>query len=198
MTKSLLIALFAATLAVPALPVAVSAAADQNAPVVPATQVTPAVPATPPGPPQPPRPPQPAIPPTNVQLDIVITDTISGKPEAKRVTMMLRHRSSGQIRTQGQVMSSRNMPSSVELALDGNVQVLSSELVDVNVTFEYMPPPPNVTGSADSSTQSMAPRVSESLSVVLRSGRPLLVSRSADPATDRTVTVELTATIREP
>jgi DNA-binding MarR family transcriptional regulator len=40
--------------------------------------------------------------------------------------------------------------------------------------------------------------VTESLTAMLRSGQAMLVSRSADPATNRTVTVELTATIREP
>jgi hypothetical protein len=41
-------------------------------------------------------------------------------------------------------------------------------------------------------------KVTQNLATVLRSGRPLIVSRSADPATNRTVTVEMTATIREP
>jgi hypothetical protein len=134
----------------------------------------------------------------NVQLDVVITDTIGGKPEAKRVTLVIRSGSSGAIRTQGMVEVART-PSSVELGLDGKVRVLSPELVEVDVSFNYTPPPANVGVAADSSMRVMgALRVVESLSATLRSGRPLLVSRSADPATNRTVTVELTATIREP
>jgi hypothetical protein len=138
---------------------------------------------------------QPTLPPTNVQLDITITDTISGTPEAKRVTLVLRNNGNGSIRTQGQVRSPQNVLDQVELALDGNVRVLSRDVVDVTITFNYLPPRASVPGVAD---PAMAPRISESLMTTLRSGRPLLVSRSADPATNRTVTVELTATIREP
>lgn len=111
------------------------------------------------------------------------------------MTLVLRNGGNGSIRTQGQVVSARNMSDHVELALDGSIRVLSPELVDVTVTFNYVPPRANVSDTADSA---MAPRISESLMATLRSGRPLLVSRSADPATNRTVTVEMTATIREP
>lgn len=208
MTKRLLIAVFAAGLVAPLTgtsTASIAAAQERTspAPTPPppppappaAPPAAPARPPAPPAPPQAPRPPQPSLPPANVQLDIVITDTISGKPEAKRVTLVLRNGGNGSIRTQGQFVSARNTSDHVELALDGNVHVLSPELVDVTVTFSYVPPRANVSDTTDSA---MAPRISESLTATLRSGRPLLVSRSADPATNRTVTVEMTATIREP
>ena len=85
----------------------------------------------------------------------------------------------------------------VELALDGSVQLTGRDLVNVNVTFTYAAPPSAGTGNSEL-REVHPPRVTESIAVVLRSGRPLLVSRSADPVTNRTVSVELTATIMEP
>ena len=91
----------------------------------------------------------------------------------------------------------REVEAAVELGLDANVNVLGPDLVEVNVTFNYAASP-TVAASAPSESTPTPARVTENLAVVLRSGRPLLVSRSADPVTNRTVTVELTATIREP
>jgi hypothetical protein len=212
MTKRLLIALFAVAL-MPPLPAtsmtSIAATQERTSPAPtppPPPPAPPAAPARPPAPPdappalpQAPPPPRPGTQVTaNVQLDVVITDTIGGRPEAKRVTLVIRSGSSGAIRTQGMVEVAGDH-SPVELGLDGNARVLGPELVEVNVTFNYTPPPANVGAATDSSMRVMgAPRVIESLSATLRSGRPLLVSRSADPATNRTVTVELTATVREP
>lgn len=223
MTKTLLLAIVTATLvASPAEWVTSAEAVEAR---VSLTQTPAPQPEPPPPPPAPPPqrapnapvpPPQPAgPPPKNVQLDVVITDTISGKPEAKRVTLLLRQGRGGSIRTKGEVSawSSRSfmmggsgdartvqqhVTTPVELALDGNVQLLGQDLVDVNVTFDYAAPPQNVAADSGDPGTSTPAKVTESISVVLRSGRPLLVSRSADPVTNRTVTVELTATIREP
>jgi hypothetical protein len=205
MTKRLLIAVFAVGLMAPPPATFAASTADAQertspAPAPPPPPAPPAAPGRPAPPDAPPPPPPSPISPRNVQLDIVITDTISGKPEAKRVTLVLRgNGGTGSIRTSGNVVSAGNNVASVELALDGNVRVLSATLVDVTVTFTYAPPPTNGTVTADASWRmSTAPRVVEGLTVTLHSGRPLLVSRSADPVTNRTVTVELTATIREP
>jgi hypothetical protein len=221
MTKRMLIAVFAVGLMapLPATFAAATAAAQERTstapvppPPPPAPPAAPGRPAPPDAPPPPPPPPAAVLPPKNVQLDIVITDTISGKPEAKRVTLVLRSGRNGSIRTQGHVLVSRTGPtfvgvptepqaflteveSPVELALDGNVTVLGPDHVDVNVTFNYAAPPQATPTSTSAPTPA---RVSENIAVVLRSGRALLASRSADPVTNRTVTVELTATIREP
>lgn len=212
MTKRLLIALFAVAL-MPPLPAtsmtSIAATQERTSPAPtppPPPPAPPAAPARPPAPPAAPPAPAQAPPPpwrgvqltANIQLDVVITDTVSGKPETKRVTLVIRNGSSGSIRTHGMVQLAGDA-SPVELALDGNARQSGPDLVDVNVTFNYLPAPSSITNASDSSSNVMgAPRVIESLSATLRSGRPLLVSRSADPATNRTVTVELTATIREP
>ena len=163
-----------------------STALAQNAPAVPAQ---PASPTSQTGP---------AWMDTNVELEVVITDTVSGKPEAKRVTLLLQNRRPGSIRTVGSTRSPAGPMVDVELALDGSVTILSPEVIQVAVTFKYAAPPLALDASAGRVISDQPASVSEQIMVALRSGRRLLVSRSADPVTNRTVTVELTATIREP
>lgn len=209
MTKRLLIALFAATLIAP-LPsaLALSASAQEPAPPAPAPPPAPsAPPAAKPVPPPPPPAPAPGQPNANVQLDVVVTDTVSGKPEAKRVTLLLRNNRAGQLRTEGQIWVDGQLWA-VELAFDGRVNIVAPGLIEAMVTFNYAAPPIGSITSGEEAGRGLTPpahrqlsppaKVQESLSAVLRTGQPMLVSRSADPVTNRTVTVELTATIREP
>ncbi len=218
MTKRFLIAVFAVVLmAPPAATFAASTATAQgrSAPV-------PTVPtAQPPAPtlPVPPRPSAQAgtgsLPRSNnIQLDVAITDTASGQTEPKHIRILLRSGGFGSIRTVGSVATPRAVSgiilaqgeappalqetgySPVELALDASVTAVGSDLVEAVVTFTYAAPPQPAGPLA--SVRGEPTKVDERMTVLLHSGRPMLVSRSADPVTNRTVTVELTATIREP
>ena len=124
----------------------------------------------------------------NVKLDLTITDTYTGTPSKKTVSMLVLHNSSGMIRT------SNRLPNGVPVGLnvDANVEVIDDDLVQVRVTFEYTPA--QLPESEAERTPNPA-ELHESLTVMLKNGEPLVVSQSADPATDRTVTVELTATV---
>jgi hypothetical protein len=143
----------------------------------------------------------------NVQLDVVVTDTVSGKSEAKRVTLLLRNGHGGTLRTAGRIVVGGQYWGDVELALDGRVRILAPGLIEAMVTFSYAAPPIGFIAPGEEGARPQTPpaqagsppaKVTESLTAMLRSGQAMLVSRSADPATNRTVTVELTATIREP
>jgi hypothetical protein len=135
----------------------------------------------------------------NVELSVVITDTISGSPQVKEVTMMLYSGRAGSIRTEGMLHRDGAQAVAVRLAVDAIVTAVTEELVEGRVTFEYAAPPapagPTVMGAERQNTPA---GVSESLTTLLRSGRSQIVSRSADPVTNRSVTVELTATVLEP
>jgi hypothetical protein len=205
MTKRLLIALFVATL-VATLPsnwTASAEAQERTAPAPtpptppPAPPEAPAKPVPPPPPPAPPARQLEGQPNANVQLDVVVTDTVSGKPEGKRVTLLLRNGHSGSVRTKGQLLIAGRGAWPLELGLDGRVRIYGPGLVEAMVTFTYAAPPSNPGEETPGPLNSPA-EVTESLTVMLRTGQPMLVSRSADPVTNRTVTVELTATIREP
>lgn len=125
-------------------------------------------------------------PPNNVRLELTITDTYTGQPTAKTVTMLIENGRGGMIRT------SNRLPSNMEVNLnvDARVETIPTG-IRTQVTFEYTPAQ-TIDGSSMPSGRPA--QLHESFSVVLRDGERTMVSESADPATDRKVTVELTAT----
>ena len=147
----------------------------------------------------PPTPPQQA---SNVQLDLAITDSQDGKPVRKTVSMLLGSGTRSVLRSSGQVPvdwpdgKTTFMP--VTLNLDAGARIIGGQTINVTATFEFNTAGTAGGGPADSRSPANSDNLTQRIDVYVRSGRPLLVSRSADPLTDRTVTVELTATIREP
>jgi hypothetical protein len=121
---------------------------------------------------------------TNIRLDLAITDTLSGAPVKKTVSLIVLTNNSGMIRT---TSGDRNS----NLNVDALAAAYTSGHVSVRMTFEYTPPQPLKDGVA----VGRSPSLNESITVVLQDGKPMMVSQSADPATDRKVTAELTATI---
>ena len=120
---------------------------------------------------------------TNIRLDLTITDTFTGIPVKKAVSLMVLTGHNGMIRTtSGDGWSTLN--------IDAIAAAYTSGLVSIKMTFEYRP-----AQSKDNTAGGRAPNLNESITVVLQDGKPLMVSQSADPATDRRVTAELTATI---
>ena len=133
---------------------------------------------------------QPARGPRNIRLDLTITDTYTGEVSVKTVTMLIESGQNGMIRTSNRLPSGH----SVGLNVDALAQLVSTSSIRVRVTFEYTPA--QTAAEADVATDRTAPaQLHESLSVILQNGEKLTVSQSADPATDRKVTVELTATL---
>jgi len=143
------------------------------------------------------QPPNQDLPPdaVNVRLDFAISDTYAGTPAKKTLTMLILSGQVGAIRTENQVLvpNGNGRMAGVQLNVDANVRAFPSGLVRVNVRFEYTPAP---APAAEANARGMSPgSLNESLNLVLRDGKPVVVSQSADPVTERKVTVELTATI---
>jgi hypothetical protein len=131
----------------------------------------------------------------NVRLDLTITDTYGESPSRKTVSLLILDGNNGMIRT------SNRLPTGVDVQLnvDATAHIIANgPAVRVEVTFEYTPAQSDDDPAA---AKGMAParsrpgRLHESITVRLTNGKPLMVSQSADPASDRKVTVELTATI---
>jgi hypothetical protein len=135
--------------------------------------------------------PTPAIP-ANIRLDLAITDTYGGSPLKKTVTMLIRSGQNSRIRT------SNNLAGwEVKLNVDATVRSHrvtpnGPSFIEAQVTFEYTP----AQQPAFEGARTPPAQLHESIDVVLLDGKPLVVSQSADPATDRRVTVELTATLQ--
>jgi len=135
--------------------------------------------------------------PVNVRLEITITDQRGdGPPIVKTVTKTVADRSWIRIRTGADVQTKLGFRP-VVLNIDSFPRVIPvpgtqtpSNKLRVELTIDYRP----VAGEADSE-KSTTPSINESLTIILEDGKPMVISQSADPATDRKVRVEAKATI---
>jgi hypothetical protein len=129
--------------------------------------------------------------PVNVRLDLTITDSRGDQPAiTKTVTMTLADRHNGRIRTQGDVRTPAGFRN-VILNVDCQASIIPREArARVMLTIEYRP----VAGEAESE-RNATPHINESLTVILDDGKPMVVSQSADPVTDRKVKVEAKITL---
>ena len=179
---------------------ATAIAAPQNppSPVRPPMQARPAVaprPQTPPAPAPAPAPkadaapvPRPLGQPVNVRVEFTITDQQGSQaPIKKTVSLMLADRENGMIRSETGTRFGR-----VQLNVDAEVMILEGAegkiLAQVGMSYDL------VDQSQEESRQGPT-QIRQSLRTVLDDGKPLVISESADPITDRKVVVEVKATI---
>ena len=127
---------------------------------------------------------------TNVQVELTITDqTGTSAPEKKTVTMVASSGSWGKIRSAG--MMRRPEAVMVDLNVDARPMVSVEGPIQLELTLAYSPP-----GNRDGlATQEKPTGVNQSLTVVLHSGKPLVISQAADPVSDRKIVVEVKATV---
>ncbi|HSC29890.1 MAG TPA: hypothetical protein VLD67_21605 [Vicinamibacterales bacterium] len=117
----------------------------------------------------------------NIRIELAITDEQRGRePLAKTVSMVVAEGRLGRIRT---------ARGNTVLNVDANPSILRENRMLVTLTLEYRPE----IRSGD--IQGDTAPVSESITAILDDGKPLVISQSADPSTDRTVKVEVKATI---
>lgn len=135
--------------------------------------------------------------PVNVRLEITITDQRGDAPPiVKTVTKTVADRSWIRIRTGADVQTKLGFRP-VVLNIDSFPRVIPlpnsqtpSNKLKVEITIDYRP----VAGEADSE-KTTTPSINESLTIILEDGKSIVISQSADPATDRKVKVEAKATI---
>jgi hypothetical protein len=127
--------------------------------------------------------------PVNFRLELTITDQRGSAPVTpKTVTMLVADRYLGRIRTSGNVrVGTTYQP--IVLNVDAQPEVLKDGRVRVQVTLEYR------AQTAEGTQEENQPNnLTESFSVILDDAKPMLVSQSADPGSDRRVKVEMKAT----
>jgi hypothetical protein len=123
---------------------------------------------------------------TNVQVELTLTDQRGSAPaEKKTVNMIVASGNWGKIRNTAASMG----PLKVGLNVDARPLVSSDGLVQLELTLYYYPPQ----GKPDAPV--LQTELNQSMTIILQSGKPMLISQSADPASDRKVTVEVKATI---
>lgn len=162
------------------------------------------VPAAPKGPPEP------APLPVNIKIEVSITDqTGTNAPAKKVVTMIAGDRQNTNVRSSASVPVKTAMftgpataggvapPSysyrNVTINVDARPSIVQKEPNKISVSFglEYLP---KTAGTQEEMEPGMT-SWSERLSLILESGKPMVVSQAADPTSDRKITVEVTATI---
>lgn len=132
---------------------------------------------------------------TNVQIELTLTDQIGAMPpEKKTVSMIVASGSWGKIRSAGNVRPVNQAPLIVDLNVDARPLVSIEGPIQLELTLVYSPP-----GSAprekEDFTTGRPTGVNQSLTVILQSGKPLVISQAADPVSDRKIVVEVKATV---
>jgi hypothetical protein len=144
--------------------------------------------------------PEPAGQPINVKIEVAITDqTGTANPAKKVVSMIASDRNQNFVRSSASVLvKNANNPMAmnyrnVTINVDARPTIVAKEPTKVHLVLglEYLP---KAAGNQEEMEPGMA-QLSERLALVLESGKPMVVSQAADPASDRKITVEVTATI---
>jgi hypothetical protein len=98
----------------------------------------------------------------------------------------------GKIRSAGSVRPPDQPPFVVDINVDARPLVSVEGPVQLELTIVYSPPGG---GSIKDGRMDKPTGVNQSLTVVLQSGKPLVISQAADPVSDRKVVVEVKATV---
>lgn len=131
---------------------------------------------------------------TNVQIELTLTDQLGvNAPEKKTVSMIASSGSWGKIRSTGTIRPDGDAPYPVVLNVDARPFVSIEGPIQLELTFEYVPL--KSTGDVKEGARQRPSGINQSQTVILQSGRRLIVSQAADPISDRKVVVEVLATI---
>jgi pyruvate/2-oxoglutarate dehydrogenase complex dihydrolipoamide acyltransferase (E2) component len=174
----------------PAAPPTTPAPATPRAPRAPAVPRTPETAPTPAVAPTPPPPPRPLGQLANVQVEVVVIDQGPGEaPNRQAISAVAADRESASVRNSPDLRGGRN------ISLDIRPVIAEGSRVRLNLGLEYwLQSMAAEEPSADDRKQSF-PQVRLTQNVVLESGKPLVISQSTAPGTQRTVTVEVKATV---
>lgn len=132
----------------------------------------------------------------NVRVDLTISDqTGSGPVEKKQVTLIAAEESWGKIRTnaatKAQDITAGGPVTPIRLNVDARPFLNSAGAIQLELTIDYNP-----LGVMTKDTAQLRPtEINQSMTIVLQSGKPMIVSQAADPVTDRKIIVEVVATI---
>jgi hypothetical protein len=130
------------------------------------------------------------VPGPNVRVELTLTDQQTGAPTtSKTVILTTSNRQWGRIRSQ---ITSR-IYGGAPLNVDARPTVTPDGRISVELTIEYSQGRNSeVEANSDKIVQVS---INESLTALLDDGKPLVVTQSADPISDRKVTVQVKATI---
>jgi hypothetical protein len=126
----------------------------------------------------------------NLQVELTISDQLGTQaPEKKVVSMLVADGTFGRIRATADAQRTGVGMVGTGLNVDARPTVLENDRILLELTVEYTP-------FRESGQVPQRPTIlHESLSVILQSGKAMIVSQAADPVTDRKMSVEVRASI---
>ena len=126
----------------------------------------------------------------NLQIEITISDQLGGEtPQKKVVSMMVADQTMGRVRASADAQRDKLGFVGTGLNVDARPVMLEGDRILLEITVEYTP-------YREGGQITQRPTVlNESLSVILQSGKPMVVSQAADPVIDRKMMLEVRATI---
>jgi hypothetical protein len=129
----------------------------------------------------------------NVRVELTISDqTGNGPVEKKTVSLIAAEESWGKIRTQAAARAPEGPGSmSVGLNVDARPFLTTAGTIQLELTVAYNP----LDATGKELKQLRPTELNQSMTVVLQSGKPMVISQAADPITDRKMIVEVVATI---
>ena len=127
----------------------------------------------------------------NLRLEFTVTDQIGAAPPVRKtITMNVADGESGRIRTNAEVFRKNTAPTIVPLSVDAYPEIDGTK-IRLRASLEYQllkdAPEPELPAGKTSITQGVT--------AILNDGVSMVLSQSADPLTDRKVTLEVKATI---
>jgi len=147
-----------------------------------------------PAPAAPPARPRPQGQPINLKIDATITDQQGTAAAIKKtVSVVVADASNGSVRTNATFPGIGPVP----LNMDAEPTLLPDGKIRVSLRLQYDLPSPATLGRAAGGEERQPQRTSiqESLTLVLENGKSVVAAQSADPVSDRQVTLEVKATI---
>ncbi len=128
--------------------------------------------------------------PVAVRIEVTVSDQGGGTTPAQRtMTMLAADGERASVRSTN--MSPRN--TAAQFNIDAKPMLADGKIrIDLNIEYNA---PGAATGDAEKQSAVVVTRLSESMGVIVENGKSTVISQSADPMTDRKVTVEVKATI---
>ena len=128
----------------------------------------------------------------NIKVDVIISDQTGSAPAEKKVVSLIAAEESwGKIRTQAVARMSDGGFLPVALNVDARPWLTNTGAIQLELTVAYNP----LGAVAKDTTQTRPTELNQSMTIVLQSGKPMLVSQAADPIMDRKIVVEVVAAI---
>jgi hypothetical protein len=129
--------------------------------------------------------------PLNVQVDVTVSDQVGTAPPVVRtITATAADWNRASVRSQSNVRTSTGFQP-ITLSLDVRPQVVGPNRVRVEIGLDTAA----VTTEGSSKELTATPGSRATQTVMLESGKPVLLSQTTDPLIDRKTTIEVKATI---